>query len=329
MSGALREGPKVGSNRTVEAEVLLRSVRSRLLSFVQPLVYSAGSLRQRRELDPGTGSVAAWDSPPRWRRGCFRGGNRRGGRGAQTRTGISMTLAERDWGDGYITDIAYLPGYFRQQSRPSQSCLPLGWRCRNRFKPSPPTLGSGYGFSALTLAAANPHWRVTGIDFSPAHVAAALALAAEAGIANVHFIEADLAALAAGELAPDIPESDVVAAHGRWSWVGDPARAGIVRLLGSRLRPGRLLYICYNAMAARSSALGMQRLVRDAGSRARKAKRQASRCRARYRPHPRGCKCAAAARPLRMIGAREKPAVPPRLSRTRIHECRAASDVPR
>jgi tRNA/tmRNA/rRNA uracil-C5-methylase (TrmA/RlmC/RlmD family) len=93
---------------------------------------------------------------------------------------------------------------------------------------------------------------VTGIDFSPAHVAAALALAAEAGIANVHFIEADLAALAAGELAPDIPESDVVAAHGRWSWVGDPARAGIVRLLGSRLRPGRLLYICYNAMAARS-----------------------------------------------------------------------------
>jgi hypothetical protein len=31
---------------------------------------------------------------------------------------MSMTLAERDWGDGYITDIAYLPGYFRQQSPP-------------------------------------------------------------------------------------------------------------------------------------------------------------------------------------------------------------------
>ena len=92
-----------------------------------------------------------------------------------------------------------------------------------------------------------------------------------------HFIEADLAALAAGELAPDIPESDVVAAHGLWSWVGDAARAGIVRLLGSRLRPGGLLYISYNALPAWSSALGMQRLLREAGSRlARRSDRQAA-----------------------------------------------------
>jgi hypothetical protein len=55
MSGALREGPKVGSNRTVEAEVLLRSVRSRLLSFVQPLVYSAGSLRHGASWIPAPG----------------------------------------------------------------------------------------------------------------------------------------------------------------------------------------------------------------------------------------------------------------------------------
>ena len=54
-------------------------------------------------------------------------------------------------------------------------------------------------------------------------------LAAEAGIANAQFIEADLAELAAGERAPDIPESDVVAAHGIWSWVGDGGAAGIVR----------------------------------------------------------------------------------------------------
>lgn len=55
MSGALREGPKVGSNRTVEAEVLLWSVRSRLLSFVEPLVYSAGSLRHGANWIPAPG----------------------------------------------------------------------------------------------------------------------------------------------------------------------------------------------------------------------------------------------------------------------------------
>ena len=29
---------------------------------------------------------------------------------------MSRTLAGGDWGDGYIVDIGYLPGYFRQQS---------------------------------------------------------------------------------------------------------------------------------------------------------------------------------------------------------------------
>ena len=36
---------------------------------------------------------------------------------------------------------------------------------------------------------------------------------------------------------------------------------------GSRLRPGRLLYVSYNALPAWSSGFGMQRLLREAGSR--------------------------------------------------------------
>jgi SAM-dependent methyltransferase len=299
MSGALREGPKVGPDRSDEAEVLLRSLRSRLPSFEQPLVYSAGSLRQGASWIPAParrrlGFAAAMAprlfsrrKPSRRKRRADLDGHEHDARGA--RLGRRLTYRYRPFARLFspaITAISILLSF--------RVALPESFQAQ----PYRSRIGSGYGFSALTLAAANPHWRVTGIDFSPAHVAAALALAAEAGIANVHLIEADLAALAAGELAPDIPESDVVAAHGLWSWVGDRARAGIVRLLGSRLRPGRLLYICYNAMAARSSVLGMQRLLRDAGSRARKAKRRASRCRARYRPYPRGCKCAAAARPL-------------------------------
>lgn len=193
-----------------------------------------------------------------------------------------MTLAGRDWGGGYITDIAYLPGYYRQQS-PSHlnlACL-LGGVAGIDSSPTSPLsyleLGCGYGFSALVLAAANPGWRVTGIDFNPAHIAAAQALGAEAGIANARFIEADLAALAEGELASDIPESDVVAAHGLWSWIGDGARAGVVRLLGLRLRPGGLLYISYNALPRWGVALGMQRLLREAGSRlATRSDRQAA-----------------------------------------------------
>ena len=57
-------------------------------------------------------------------------------------------------------------------------------------------LGCGQGFGALILAASNPHWTVTAIDFNPAHIAAARAWAAQAGIDNVSFLEADLSTLA-------------------------------------------------------------------------------------------------------------------------------------
>jgi hypothetical protein len=34
---------------------------------------------------------------------------------------MSMTLAERDWGDGYITDLAYLQAIFASNHRPSSA----------------------------------------------------------------------------------------------------------------------------------------------------------------------------------------------------------------
>ena len=95
-----------------------------------------------------------------------------------------------------------------------------------------------------------------------------------------------------GRCPQTFPNSDVVAAHGLWSWVGDGARAGIVRLLGSRLRPGGLVYISYNALPRWGAALGMQRLLREIRLAACDAKRPASRRRARYRPHPGGGECA-------------------------------------
>ena len=91
-----------------------------------------------------------------------------------------MTLAARDRSDGYVIDIAYLPGYYRQQSRShlNLACLLGGVAGINSSPASSLSyleLGCGYGFSALVLAAANPRWQVTGIDFNPAHVAAARA----------------------------------------------------------------------------------------------------------------------------------------------------------
>jgi SAM-dependent methyltransferase len=182
-----------------------------------------------------------------------------------------MTVRSNDWGGGYVTDIAYLPGYYRHQSplHLNLACL-LGGAAPIVIGPgtrlSYLELGCGQGFGALTLAACNPAWQVTGIDFNPAHIAAARELRDEAGITNAEFIEADLAASDDATWST-LPPADVVTLHGVWSWVDDAVRAGITRLLGDKLRPGGIAYVSYNALPAWQGALGMQRLLREAAIR--------------------------------------------------------------
>jgi SAM-dependent methyltransferase len=183
-----------------------------------------------------------------------------------------MTGSGAEWGGGYVTDIAYLPGYYHHQSplHLHLACL-LGGVSGLAVAPESSLsyleLGCGCGFGALALAASNPAWQVTGVDFSPAHIAAARELAADAGTANARFIEADLADFADSDRADSLPEADVITLHGLWSWVSGPVRAGIVRLLDRKLRPGGIAYVSYNALPGWQPAIGMQRLVREAGQR--------------------------------------------------------------
>src|SRR6185312_2027523 len=128
-------------------------------------------------------------------------------------------------------------------------------------------LGCGFGYGAMALAASNPTWRVTAVDFNPAHIAAARDWAAEAGLTNVTFIEADLSTLAGDDVGRAIPDADFVTMHGVWSWVPPPVQAGIVRLLRAKVRPGGAVHVSYNALPAWGPAMGMQRLLREAGRR--------------------------------------------------------------
>ena len=192
-----------------------------------------------------------------------------------------MTGMGDGWGAGYITDIAYEPGYYLNQSplHLHLACL-LGGVAGIAITPKTQLayleLGCGHGFGALVLAASNPLWRVIGIDFNPSHIAAARDLAAEAGITNATFFEADLATLATDPLANEIPQADVATMHGLWSWVADPVREGIVRLLDRKVRPGGLVQASYNSLPGWQSAIGMQRLLHEAGRRvATRSDRQA------------------------------------------------------
>jgi SAM-dependent methyltransferase len=176
------------------------------------------------------------------------------------------------WGSGYVTDVTYMTGYYRQQS---PSLIALGCLLCGVASPMPGPddpisyleLGCGQGFGAMVLAASNPDWRVTAVDFNPAHIAAARAWASEVGLGNIQFIEADLAALAEEPVAADIPQADFVSLHGVWSWVPQVVQSGIVRLLRSKVKPGGGVHVSYNSLPAWGAALGMQRLLRECGLR--------------------------------------------------------------
>ncbi len=169
---------------------------------------------------------------------------------------------------GYVADVPYTANYHPQQAPANLelACLlnrTVGPLAGNGDRLTYVELGCGRGRTALCLAASNPGWTVIGLDVMPAHVAEARALAVEAGIDNVSFVEADLAGFDPSAL----PEIDVASAHGVWSWVDDAVRAGIVRLLASRLRPGGVLHLSYNALPGWQGAIGLQRLLMEAGDR--------------------------------------------------------------
>jgi len=185
------------------------------------------------------------------------------------------------WGGGYVTDITYVTGWHREQS---PSIMALACLLGGVASPMPGPddeisyleLGCGHGFGAMALAASNPAWRVTAIDFNPAHIAAARERAAEAGLGNIAFIEADLATLAGDAAGRSVPMADFVSMHGVWSWVPAAVRAGIVRLLRDKVPPGGVVHVSYNALPAWGNAIGFQRLVRAAGrQRAGRSDRQA------------------------------------------------------
>lgn len=103
--------------------------------------------------------------------------------------------------------------------------------------------GCGDGGNLIPLAVALPGSRFVGIDLAASAIAKARAGAEAAGVTNVRFETADLAAL---------PESltgfDYVVAHGVYSWVPEPVRAALLEMLRERMAPHGIGFISYNAL---------------------------------------------------------------------------------
>jgi SAM-dependent methyltransferase len=167
------------------------------------------------------------------------------------------------WSHGYLAEAPYTFSYHSVQS-PGH----IAWVCAMAGVAwNPPRdltvldIGCGRGLTVNVLAASNPSWNMIGIDYNPAHVAEAQELAEKAGLANAGFAEVDLATIADAEI-DQLPMFDAVSLHGVWTWVADPVRAGILRILSRRLKPGGVCYVGYNALPGFGHDAALQRLVR-------------------------------------------------------------------
>jgi SAM-dependent methyltransferase len=168
-----------------------------------------------------------------------------------------------EWTAGYVSDVEYLPGFYREQgpAHLDLACLIGGVQPPDRIGGlAYCELGCGQGLTTVLLAAANPDGHFVGIDFNPAHIARGKALIAAVGLTNVELIEASFADLLRPG-APRLPAFDYVTLHGVYSWISAENRQAIVGLLEHCVKPGGLVYVSYNAMPGWMMGLPLQRLM--------------------------------------------------------------------
>ncbi len=102
-------------------------------------------------------------------------------------------------------------------------------------------VGCSDGANLLPMAAGLPQATFTGCDISPRAIASARAGAAALGLANVSFVERDLATLAHED-----GTFDYIIAHGIYSWVPKVVRDALLALARARLSRNGILFVSYN-----------------------------------------------------------------------------------
>lgn len=104
-------------------------------------------------------------------------------------------------------------------------------------------IGCSEGANLVPMALGLPHAQFVGVDLSPPAIAAARALTAALGLANVALLEGDI-----DVLAPSLGTFDYIVAHGVYSWVPPPVRDAILALARDGLSPQGVMFVSYNVL---------------------------------------------------------------------------------
>lgn len=147
------------------------------------------------------------------------------------------------WNEGYTSEINYTSGYYSELSptRIKLALLACGIDHSVSDNPDYLELGFGQGLS-LNINAATSSGNFIGTDFNPGQVANAREFARAMG-KNITLLENSFEELAQRN---DLPQFDIIALHGIWSWISTGARAAIIEIARKSLKPGGAFYTSYN-----------------------------------------------------------------------------------
>jgi SAM-dependent methyltransferase len=170
-------------------------------------------------------------------------------------------VADPSWSEGYVVDLDYTHGYFRDLSPAYLRFATLlgGVAVADASAYTYYELGCGNGYSTALHAATNPQARFCGVDFNPTHINNAQKLAQEAGVGNVRFLERSFGEL----LGMELEDADFITLHGVWSWVGDEQRGQVLEFIRRRLKPGGIVYLSYNCLPGLAQVAPLQRLLNE------------------------------------------------------------------
>src|SRR5688572_11010714 len=160
--------------------------------------------------------------------------------------------------DGYVTELDYTYRYCPALS-PSHIALACA-ACGIAFPQGRPlrylemAFGQGASLSIHATAAPGDYW---GFDFNPRHVANAQALANAAG-SGAHLTADSFESFTARG---DLPQFDVIAMHGTWSWISQENRHLAVEIVRKRLAPGGVCLVSYNCLPGWADELPLRHLM--------------------------------------------------------------------
>ncbi|MCD2184973.1 class I SAM-dependent methyltransferase [Rhizobium sp. GN54] len=162
------------------------------------------------------------------------------------------------WSSGYFTDLNYTHGYYPEMN---PAMLRLACLC-NAVEPQLPEapsyleLGFGQGVTINMLAAASSgsYW---GTDFNAAQAVEARKLA-DASHADIHLFDDSFEEFANRK---ELPDFDIIALHGIWSWISENNRKVITDIIRRKLRPGGIAYISYNCLPGWAPVVPIRQLM--------------------------------------------------------------------